>query len=273
LILKTKETLKYLVSIATHQLSTTDLSTYSSLSSIYDSTNSITNSIITSSSSLKFNSTTSLIGFFGINNTGVQLNDVLSTYTVDLSSCLANCSNQGICELNSFEQYVCQCNQFRMGASCQTDSRPCSSSPCLNKGTCSNVMDNNKTSFRCNCEKNLYFGVHCEHHVNLCSNNTEICFNNQGYCIMNGTKPMCKCFMDYSGNNCEIMSTSLVVKKAIINVSTITAIIVIVCFIIMIISFDYTKYFLMRNKIMIKKRAEIIKFQYHPWRIEKNIKK
>ncbi len=160
------------------------------------------------------------------------------------------------------QKYVCQCNQYKTGASCQTDSRPCSSSPCLNNGTCSDT--NNNTSFYCTCQNSLYFGVNCEHQVDLCLNNTEICHESHGYCIMNETKPVCKCFMDFSGINCETMSTSLVVKKAIINVSTIVAILVMVCFMIIILGFDYTKYFLMKNQVLTVKKQEINKFQYHP---------
>jgi hypothetical protein len=93
-------------------------------------------SLYSSSSNITtFNSSGPLFSLFSTNNAGDELNYVLSTYTGGLSECLVNCSNQGICVLNSLEQYVCQCNQFRLGASCQTDSRPCSSNPCLNNNT------------------------------------------------------------------------------------------------------------------------------------------
>ena len=111
-----------------------------------------------------------------------------------------------------------------MGRACQTDSRPCSSNPCLNNGTCSNI--NNDTSFECTCQNpNLFYGIYCENKLDLCLNNTDICYMNQGYCVMNDTQPVCKCLMDYYGAKCELMSSSLVVRKAIINVSTIIVIV------------------------------------------------
>jgi len=81
---------------------------------------------------------------------------------------------------------------------------------------------------------------------------------------MNGTQPMCKCLMDYSGINCETMSTSLAVKKAIIDVATIIAITVMVCYVILIFCFDYTKYFLFKNQKPLKKKKQIEKAHYHP---------
>jgi len=181
---------------------------------------------------------------FSQNNTGGQVNNVLKTYTGDLSACLANCSNQGLCTLNSMQQYICQCNQFRTGSACQSDSRPCSSGPCLNGGICNDTM--NETSFECTCQSNLFYGIYCEKKVDLCKNST-VCFNNQGYCIMNGSQPVCKCKLDYSGINCEIISNSLMVKKCIINASTIIAICFLVCFAIMVLCCDYTKYFLIKK--------------------------
>ena len=178
-------------------------------------------------------------------------NNVLTAYTGDLSSCLANCSNQGICILDSMQKYICQCNQYRTGMACQSDTRPCSSGPCLNGGVCNDTM--NKTSFECTCQSNLFYGRYCENKIDLCLNSS-VCFNNQGYCIMNGSQPVCKCKLDYSGINCEIESTSLIIRKSIIDASTIIAIIVLVSFVIMILCFDYTKYFLMKKKKIIKRK-------------------
>ena len=159
------------------------------------------------------------------------------------------------------QQYICQCNQYRTGSACQSDSRPCSSGPCLNGGICYDTM--NETSFECTCQSNLFYGIYCENKADLCKNST-VCFNNQGYCVMNGSQPVCKCKLDYSGMNCEIMSTSLIVRNSIINVATIIAIICLVCLILLILFFDYTKYFLMNKKKLIKKKQEIKKFHYHP---------
>jgi hypothetical protein len=198
---------------------------------------------------------------FNQNNTGTELNIILSSYIGDLSSCLVNCSNQGICVLNSLDKYICQCNEYSTGQACQSDSRPCSSNPCLNNGTCSNIYDNqtSASSFQCICQDNLYGGTYCENKVDLCLNKTDVCFNDQqGYCIINGSQPMCKCKNGYSGDKCEIISTSLIVKKVIISVSTIIAIVVIISFIILVLFFDFTKYFLMKKKQKeVKKKSKI----------------
>jgi len=182
---------------------------------------------------------------FTINNTGYQLNEILASYTGDLSACLANCSNQGFCVLDSLmNKYICQCNQYRMGKACQTDLRPCSSNPCLNNGTCSNI--NNDTSFECECQNpNLFYGIYCENKLDLCQNNTNVCASpSQGYCIVNGSQPMCKCLMGYTGVRCENKSTFLVVRKYIIDLSTLIAIIVLISFMLLVLFFDYTRYFM-----------------------------
>ena len=156
---------------------------------------------------------------------------------------------------------MCQCNQYRTGASCQSDTRPCSSGPCLNNGSCSNI--NNDTSFECTCQNELYYGKYCESSINLCLNST-ICIRNQGYCQMNGTQPVCKCFKDFSGINCEIMSTSLVVRKSIISATSIIAIVVMICYAMVILCFDYTRYCLKKNsrREFIHREGEIKRFIY-----------
>jgi hypothetical protein len=71
--------------------------------------------------------------------------------------------------------------------------------------------------------------------------------------------------MGYSGVNCEIISSSLAVRKSIINAATIIAIIVITCYILTIIGFDFTKYCLMKNKKQpIKNKQQIQALIYHP---------
>jgi len=161
------------------------------------------------------------------------------------------------------QQYICQCDQYKTGKACQTDLRPCSSNPCLNNGSCSDIMNNNETSFQCICQSNLYYGTYCENKVDVCLNTTDLCIMGQGYCILNGTQPACKCLKGYSGTKCEIQSTSLVVTKAIINSSSIVAIIVFVSFLILILFFDYTKYCLMKNKKHPKKSNQVEKRLYY----------
>ncbi len=188
-------------------------------------------------------------------------NNILASATSDLSPCLANCSNQGICLLNSDQKFICQCNLYKTGSTCQKDTRPCISSPCLNFGICNDVK--NGSSFQCTCQSDLYYGVFCENKIDLCKNSS-ICFNNQGYCIMNKSQAVCKCKTGYSGVNCEIISTNLAFRKSIISVTTIITIIILVFFILLIIFFDFTKYFLNNNnKKRIKKNKKITKFYYY----------
>ena len=199
---------------------------------------------------------------FSLNFTGSKLNSLFNTYTGDLSSCLANCSNQGICILNSNKQFMCQCNLFKTGAACQNDLKPCSSGPCLNGGICNDTI--NGTTFQFTCKENLFFGIHCENKLDLCINST-LCVTHQGYCIINGTQPTCKCKIGYSGVSCEIVSSSLAVTKSIINAATIITILVFVSLIALIVFFDVSKYFLIKNKKPIRSKKQVIKrFYYYP---------
>jgi len=188
---------------------------------------------------------------FNLNKTGNLLNKILADYTGDLSACLINCSNHGICKLNSLQQFICECNQYRTGGACQSDSRPCSRNPCLNNSTCINAM--NQSEFECKCSNpNLYFGIYCENKFDLCQNSS-VCYNNQGHCIVNGTQPMCKCFMGYSGVNCEILSIEMLVRTIIVRTASVIAFIVIGFYVLIVILFDYTKFFHIKNKNNIKK--------------------
>jgi hypothetical protein len=262
------------MSCQTTTTTTTTVTSQTSTSTSTSTSSSFSSSTSSSSSTSEMLSTQSIAlinasQLFNQNNTGTELNNILTTYIGDLSACLTNCTNQGVCVLNSLTQYVCQCNQYRTGLACQSDSRPCSSNPCLNNGTCSNINDNqtsSSSSWRCICQDNLYDGTYCENKVDLCLNNTDVCLNEQqGYCIMNGSEPMCKCKNGYSGIKCEIASTSLIVRKIIINVSTIIAIVVMISFIILVLFFDFTKYFLMKKKQkVVKKKSKIEKLFYHP---------
>jgi len=219
-----------------------------------------TKTLTVTQSSSKINASS----LFSQNGTGSQLNDVLASYTGDLTACLLNCSNQGVCVLNSLQQYICACSQYRTGKACQSDARSCLSSPCLNNAECSNSK--NETHFKCQCS-NSTFGIYCENKIDLCQNSS-VCFNNQGFCILNDSQPMCKCLMGYSGVNCEVMSTSLVVRKVIIKTSSIVAIIVMVCFVVLVIFLDYTKYFLIadetKKKMTKRKKHKVKRLFYVP---------
>jgi hypothetical protein len=197
---------------------------------------------------------------FSLNFTGSKLNSLFDTYTGDLSSCLANCSNQGICILNSDQQFICQCNLFKTGTACQNDLRPCSSGPCLNGGICSDT--NNGTTFQCTCKDSTFFGTNCENKLDLCKNST-LCVSDQGYCITNDTRPACKCKIGFSGLKCEIVSSSLAVTKSIVNAATLITFIVFVCLILLIVVFDVSKYYLTKNKKPVRGKKKVVKRFYY----------
>ena len=71
---------------------------------------------------------------------------------------------------------------------------------------------------------------------------------------MNQTQAICKCLIGFSGPSCEITSSFLVIRKSIMSAATIIAIVVMVGYALMIVCFDYTKYFALPK--MKKKHAK-----------------
>jgi hypothetical protein len=104
-------------------------------------------------------------------------------------------------------KYVCLCQEFYNGTSCQLDIRPCANLICLNSGQC---IEDTLQSVTCNCTLGFY-GSQCQYALNPCLNVT--CSNN-GYCFTNDTATsktgnstklaQCKCYADYEGEQCEI---------------------------------------------------------------------
>ncbi len=168
-----------------------------------------------------------------------QLINILQS-NADVSSCLSNCSNQGICKLSTNQTYICECNANFMGKSCQTDERPCSqSNKCLNNGTCVNSQD--LISFTCQCPENgPYYGQYCENIKNLCENVT---CSSHGYCTQNQNETKCKCFNGYEGEKCDIESSSVKLVKSVQWTTTIISILFIAIFWIVMMSNDLLSYF------------------------------
>ena len=152
--------------------------------------------------------------------------DLLGSSQYDLTSCLSNCSNQGVCSFDALtRQYICACNSGFMGRSCQTDQKPCSKAKCLNNGTCLNV--NNDTSYQCQCSSEIFYGEYCQYRKNLCEK--RICSMN-GNCLANHTESYCKCFIGYSGSDCEIVEKAVKIVKGIQMTSTIICAVCLVTF-------------------------------------------
>jgi hypothetical protein len=167
-----------------------------------------------------------------------QLLNILESDS-DISSCLSNCSNQGVCTLKN-QTYYCECNENFIGKSCQTDKRPCSqSNNCLNNGTCINSLD--LTSSSCKCPENgLYYGEYCENKKNLCENVT---CSLHGNCIQNQNETVCTCFIGFKGDECEIESNAVKVVKGVQWVSTTICIVTLVFLWFLFICSDLLSYF------------------------------
>ena len=186
---------------------------------------------------------------------------VLSNYEYDLSACLVNCSNNGVCLLDTITQtYMCQCNANFVGQLCQTDTRICSTFPCLNNSTCLDLNLNNASSFKCQCGSNFY-GINCENAVDLCLNET--CSGN-GYCTSNRSEISCCCFIGFSGMQCELEKNSVKILHYVQNSSVslcLTCIIVTICIILLN---DMCSLFIAKEKgkSQQKKASQIFRFKY-----------
>ena len=164
----------------------------------------------------------------------------------DIVACLLNCSNNGVCQNDSNENYFCSCFDNYSGYSCDNDLRKCSKIQCLNNGTCINLINESNYDFNSTC-KFPYYGRNCQSKQNLCK---KITCSNQGICHTNETTYYCKCFNGYSGQLCEIQSSQAKTIQAISNGSAYISIIFIVIFFILILLLDICHYWInvKRNK-------------------------
>ncbi|RDD44406.1 Protein crumbs [Trichoplax sp. H2] len=105
--------------------------------------------------------------------------------------------------------YTCICKTGYTGRTCAEYINFCTSNPCQNNGTCSNIVPPPSTgaTYRCNCQEYIYFGSNCQFsNITLyCNIYPGICQNN-GQCS-NPTQPggtySCNCGnTGYKGKNC-----------------------------------------------------------------------
>ena len=190
--------------------------------------------------STNFTTTPSFGSLSNLTQSNLQLILEILKSNSDVTSCLSNCSNQGVCKLSTNKTYICECNANFMGKSCQTDERPCSqANRCLNNGTCINSLD--LTSSSCQCPQNgPFYGQYCENMRNLCENVT---CSSHGYCSQSQSETKCKCYVGYDGDKCEIVSSSVRVVKSIQWTTTIICILCILIFWMMIVGSDVLGYF------------------------------
>ncbi len=199
------------------------------------------------------------------NISSAQLNEILENAVGSITGCLLSCSNQGSCSYDPVTNKIgCVCNQYFTGSSCQYDSRPCSSNPCLNSGNCTNHLSSNSTLFTCECDS-FHTGIYCENQIDLCLNST--CVPNQGYCKVTGsTTSTCVCLYGYEGVNCDKKSESLQTQKTIVSIASILAFIILGSFCCLIFFMDYLKYFVMKSSLSQTyklKKQKSKKFVYH----------
>ena len=184
-----------------------------------------------------------------LNSTGLHFNfaQLTSSQAVDilkldynLDGCLLNCSNKGVCSFNpDTNKLFCLCKSaYLIGDSCQIDTRPCSSNPCLNNGSCSDIRNNNSTlEFKCSCGR-FYEGIYCESKIDVCKNET--CSGN-GKCEDVNSQAKCKCFSMFLGERCEAKSEELVKIQSVISTATLIAIIAVGLFYCTFIAMDISK--------------------------------
>ena len=200
-------------------------------------------------------------------NNNLYSTQILNLFSsnLDLTFCLTNCSNSGQC-LVSNSTVKCVCNQNFFGKACQYNIYECPTNMCLNNGTCFGSLNNNKTSafnstYYCKCTAN-YYGNYCENKVDICQNVT-CSYNGECYEYSNSTK--CKCHFMYQGNDCELESVEFKTIKVVISVTSIIAIVVVICFYLIIISMDIFDY-LIKGKKSLNRNRKIkpikIRFQY-----------
>ena len=190
---------------------------------------------------------------------------LLSNY--DLTGCLVNCTNKGLCKFDlTNNQFICECDLYYFGLACQIDSRPCSFNKCLNNGTCvdyTNSINFNMTlagnsTYNCLCDE-AFRGAYCEIKLSPCENET---CSYHGECIEStDRRKTCECHDLYKGETCQIESSELKAIKEVISASTIISTVIIACFFMLIIFLDLTHLRTKKN-LKPKKQKQILKINY-----------
>ncbi|XP_062576942.1 neurogenic locus notch homolog protein 2-like [Saccostrea cucullata] len=126
----------------------------------------------------------------------------LSSYEVgcqDINECASNpCINGGTCH-NLINRYTCSCSPGYYGTHGEYDINECASYPCINGGTCHNLINR----YICSCQPG-YYGTRCEHDINECASNP--CYND-GTCHDLRNNFTCSCQDGYYGPLCELECT------------------------------------------------------------------
>jgi hypothetical protein len=248
------------VSLTTTLMTTSNSQSLSS--SLLNSTTSIS-SAMTTQSSLDKNVTSLLaaltnFGQFSLSQLNPQVLDILLSSKLDLSDCIVNCSNNGMCKISN-GALICECSNGYKGNNCKVKSSPCSYSPCLNNATCIESLDSTNSSsteanFTCICAS-TYYGQQCENQVNLCANYSK-CTPSQGYCKIANNTAVCQCLKSYSGEFCQTKSAELQTIQRVVSTASIIAIVAILLVYIIMAIMDLLHWLLAETpkpKLKIKK--------------------
>ena len=174
---------------------------------------------------------------------------------------MKSCSLQGYCVRDpTTMQYSCACVDFKTGFDCNSDLRPCFSSPCLNMGVCTDFsnqtqLNATRNNYTCECI-HPYYGSQCQNKINICEN---VNCSGNGLCQDMGNSTKCKCFMGFIGDKCETETAKLKTIKNIISTTTIVAYLTLGVFLLMVLCIDYTSYRQGKFKPIEQKRTNVSK--------------
>ena len=186
------------------------------------------------------------------------INLILSNYTGDMSACIVNCTNHGDCYIDPITKKLgCRCIQHYSGDACQTDTRACSSDPCLNGAECLDTttlpsLATSNTSYWCNCSS-FYYGANCESKYDLCENVT---CSGHGSCSAENEVANCTCFSNYFGDQCQFEEEALKTIKQVVSAASILAIVILVLFYAIFVCNDCHAYFISRRKMKRETRKQ-----------------
>ncbi|WAR30635.1 LOW QUALITY PROTEIN: FBP1-like protein [Mya arenaria] len=110
------------------------------------------------------------------------------------------CLNGGTCiAMETSGQYTCTCSLGYKGQHCEVNIDDCVNHTCMDYQVCTDLVNN----YRCDCPVNTE-GNLCEINLDLCASGP--CFNS-ATCVHEGDRYTCECPEGYSGVNCEVQNS------------------------------------------------------------------
>ncbi len=190
----------------------------------------------------------------------LEISDILQKgYTI--SECMSNCSNNGLCKYQAGLAYRCDCFPDYIGDKCQVNRRPCSSVPCLNNGSCTEMITSNGDyNFTCDCLE-YYSGSRCE--LFDLSGLCESLACEHGVCMIDKKtlQANCSCYPNYNGTRCENALPMVHVIKTVTKTSTIIAIVFISSFYILMLALDLANLFRPKRTV-VQPNRKLLRVKY-----------